>query len=380
MAFDELVLDDDELMARRDEGRLLWALATAGALVRRYVALADESGVHRVASADVPRSVLVAVDPASAGAGRVLARSVTAQAPAVGWSGVELPRWAGPADALLGGSLDGRHPRLVRLVEQAAHRGLAVAVVAPVPSPLAQAAGREPVIALADGVHLRAARWAVLAPLLQVADRLGLVAAPAEALGRIADALDATAQACRPTRAAFTNPAKLLAAVPLEPGAGPLAGVAARVIAEACQLLAGSPAVAVGLPDEVAIAGALLRGDVPAFSTDDPEGLFADRTEDEPRRPVLLTVGDDGSPDDPGLGPRTDAEVQLDERAARRAAAALHGIATQRGLRSARVDVGRAVSPLERFAAATAFGDFTATYLALGLGFDPSEPRPGEIS
>jgi hypothetical protein len=36
--------------------------------------------------------------------------------------------------------------------------------------------------------------------------------------------------------------------------------------------------------------------------------------------------------------------------------------------------------PLVRFGAASAFGDFTAAYLALGMGIDPSPPRPGELA
>ena len=384
MSFDELVLDDAEQLALRDDGRLLWALAGTGAQVRRYVELRDESGLGRLAGGDEPRAVLVASDVQATGAARALARVVTAQAPAVVWRGVDLPRWAGPADALLVGSTDGRHPRLVRLVEEATYRGLALVVVAPVPSPVAQAAGRSPVVGMAPDVHPRAARWAVLAPLLQAADVLGLIAAPADVLAQVAAALDETAELCRPNADAFTNPAKVLAlelsdSLPVVAGAGPLAGVAARAIAEGLQLLAGSPAVSVGLPDGVATAGALLRGAAAPVGADDPEGLFADRGMDAARRPCLVTVGDDGSPDDPSLGERTDAQVQLDEVAGRRAAAALHGIAGQRGLRSTRVDVGSATAPLARFAAATQFGDFTATYLALGLGIDPSELRPGEI-
>ena len=36
------------------------------------------------------------------------------------------------------------------------------------------------------------------------------------------------------------------------------------------------------------------------------------------------------------------------------------------------------LTPLARFAAATAFGDFTAAYAAIGRGIDPGSPRiPG---
>ena len=61
------------------------------------------------------------------------------------------------------------------------------------------------------------------------------------------------------------------------------------------------------------------------------------------------------------------------------AAEALHRIASQRGLRSSTVDVPPG-APLARFAAASLFGTFTATYLALGRGIDPSEARPGELA
>jgi hypothetical protein len=88
-------------------------------------------------------------------------------------------------------------------------------------------------------------------------------------------------------------------------------------------------------------------------------------------------IGDDGAVDDPDLGPRSPAQIQLDEVGARRAAAALHRLAGAVGLRSSSVDVPGG-DPLVRFAAATAFGDFTASYLALGLGIDPGAPDPAE--
>ena len=73
------------------------------------------------------------------------------------WSGAELPRWAGPADALLAASVDGRHPRVVAIIAEASRRGLEVCVVAPPRSPAALAAGRAPVAALERSVHHRAA-------------------------------------------------------------------------------------------------------------------------------------------------------------------------------------------------------------------------------
>ncbi len=377
MSFDEALLDDADALALRDSGRLLWALASSGAHLRRAVDTADEFDLSRLCMAEPPRAVLIATDSPAKGAGRVLTNLVTPTTPALLWHGVELPRWAGPADALLVGSSDGRHPRLARILEQAGHRGLAVAVAAPEGSPVAEAAGRAPVAHLPAEVNPRAVLWAVLTPLLQAADALSLIEAPPLLLAEIADSLDVMAESCRPSGDAFTNPAKALAvefaeSVPLIAGAGDLASVAARLFADRLQLFAGLPAVAVSLPDGVAPAGALLAGDVQDSFDDE---FFRDRGAEVVARPRLVTVGDE--PDD-ALGPPSNAHPQIDDLAAQRAAAALHRIANQRGLRSSTIDVGQG-PPLARFAAATSFGAFTATYLALGLGKDPSAPRPGEL-
>jgi hypothetical protein len=221
----------------------------------------------------------------------------------------------------------------------------------------------------------------VLAPLLQALDALGLHSVPPALLARIADALDETAEACRPSGELFTNPAKALAAEfaearPLIVGAGTLASVAARSTADALQMAAGSPAVAVSLPDGAGRAGALLRGAAPAPSEED---FFRDRIDDSaPQRARLLVIGDDGTADDASLGDRSDAQIQLDEIAARRAAATLRLLADELGVRASSVDVPDG-PPLARFAAAAAFGEFTAAYLGFGLGFDPGAPRPAEM-
>lgn len=385
MSFDDAVLDDTDLLLRRDEGGLLWALATAGAQVRQAVERAPDAGFDRLRADDPPRSLLIATDASASGAARVLARLAGPAAPAVVWNGSELPPWAGPADALLVGSADGHHPRLAALTAVATQRGLALAVAAPAASPIAAAAGRSPVADVGSGHHPRAARWSILTPLLLAGRALAVVRIPDDVLSRVADALDEEAAACRPHADAFTNPAKALAAefaeaLPVIAGAGPLASVAARLMRDAVQLCAGIPAVAVGLPDGVAVAGALLRGSVVAAEDAEFDGLFRDRVEDVALRPRLLTIGDEPDPDQPGPGERPDAAQRGDPTnlAARRAADALHGVATQRGLRSSAVDVPLG-PPLARFAAASAFGDFTATYLALASGLDPSEPRPGEL-
>jgi hypothetical protein len=379
VTFDEALLDEPAQLEHRDEHRLLWALATAGAQVRRAVETVGDFGAERLRGDEIPRALLVATDSAPSAASRLICRLSCTRTPALTWHGVELPRWAGPADALLIGSVDGRHPRLAELAAQGAQRGMAMAVVAPPGSQVAAAAGRAPLHELPRDLHPRAARWSVLTPLLQTLDVLGINPIPTGTLIEVAEALDQQAEACRPNGDAFTNPAKSLAiefaeSVPLIVGAGALAGVAARAISDALQQFAGASSVSVSLPDGVARAGALLRGAGAAPEED----FFRDRV-DEPaaRRPRLLVVGDDGSAEDMLLGDRSDAHIQLDEKAARRAAGALHELASELGLRHSTVDVPNG-DPLARFASATAFGEFTAAYLALGLGLDPGAPGPAE--
>jgi hypothetical protein len=218
----------------------------------------------------------------------------------------------------------------------------------------------------------------VLTPLLQALDALGVNPIPSGLLVEVADALDQQAELSKPDGDAFVNPAKALAiefadTIPLVAGAGALAGVAARAISDALQQFAGATSMSVSLPDGVGRAGALLRGTAPAAAD-----FFRDRIDDVPTvRPRLLVVGDDGTADDVLLGERSDAQIQLDEVAARKAARALHDLAANLGLRSSTVQVPNG-DPLARFAAAAAFGEFTAAYLAFGLGLDPGARGPAE--
>jgi glucose/mannose-6-phosphate isomerase len=304
----------------------------------------------------------------------MLAALASADAPVLDWRDPTLPRWAGPADALVVVSADGRHPRLAELVAQADRRGMAVAVAAPARSPVAAAAARHPI---ADVSHLgsvppRAAWWALATPALQMLDALGL-APTAHLLAGVADSLDWVAETDRPDSSAYTGPAKLLAAelaesVPVIAGIGAAGTVAARRFAGAVQLIGGSTAMAAALPDDVARIGSLLE-----FATTDAD-FFADRVSEPRVRPRLVLIGDDdryGEPQDTrwdGLG----------DDAGRRAGSALAGLAASRGIGSSRILVPDG-PPLVRFAAASATGDFAATYLALARGIDPSAPRLGEL-
>ena len=305
--FDEALLDEPERLEQRDEQRLLWSLATAGAQVRRAVETVGDFGVERLRAAELPRALLVATDSAPSAASRLVTRLSCTRTPALTWHGVELPRWAGPADALLIGSVDGRHPRLAELAAQGARRGLAMAVVAPAGSQVAAAAGRAPLHELPRDLHPRAARWSVLAPLLQALDALGVNADPVRA-ARSRSPTRSTRRRRRAGRPATRSPTRRSrwrssspTRTPLIAGAGALAGVAARAISDALQQFAGVSSVSVS-PARRRRPGpaSLLRGAGPAPVDD----FFRDRLDEEPARarPRLLVVGDDGSADDLLLG------------------------------------------------------------------------------
>ncbi|UQX87535.1 hypothetical protein M6D93_14665 [Jatrophihabitans telluris] len=372
-AFDPEVLENPETLQQIDRSALLRALAGAGAHVRRALATVAEMELQRLAGF-TPRALLVATDAHVPYLSNLLTVLAGDQVPVVDWREPALPRWAGPADALVVCSADGRHPRLAELTEQADRRGLSVAAVAPAGTPVSVSAARHP---LADIGYLtdsprRALWWALATPVLLALEAMNLTSVSGELI-EVADALDAVAEANRPDSSAFTGPAKMLAtdlaeAVPVVAGAGRGATVAARRVAGAIQLIGGSTAMAASLPDDVARVGSLLE-----FASAESD-FFADRVTDTRALPRLVLIGDD-EPFAAELSPTRDP---LSGEAARRAGRALAELATSRGIGCSRIDVPDA-DALVRFAAAAAVGDFAASYLALGRGIDPAAPRLGEL-
>lgn len=381
------VLDSETLIQRRDPDRLLWALALSGAQVRQAVNRTDRWDRAALLSDLPPRAVLIVTDPPAAIAAAVLAQLGCERVPVLDWRAPELPRWAGPTDVLLAASVDGRHPRVATLLADAERRGLTVVAVSPEDSPVAAAAGRGVRIPVDPGTHRRAAWWAILAPLLLVLDLLGVLDAPASMLTELADDLDSVAESARPGTDAFTNAAKQLAiefadTEPILAGCGPLSRLAAGQWAGSLARLAGIGSVAVGLPEDTATAGALLElppGGPGGAESDEDDGFFRDRTESQARRRRLVVITENGpaAPAWPEVG-SSDAGADLHELAAGRAAGALFDTAAARGLVSSTLDVP-GQRPLARFATATLFGDFVATYLAIGRGVDPAAMRAGEL-
>jgi hypothetical protein len=371
---DESILDDPEALARADTRSLLLGVAAAGARVRTAARLADEAGVSALKPAGHPRAVLVAGSgpTAAAAVAEVLAALGAANCPvlplhATGPAPYDLrwtlPGWAGPLDLLLVATPAGTEAGLASLVEQAYRRGCAAVAVTPAKSPIAEAMEQArgltlPFAAPPDtgidpgplpGQEDTGAFWALLVPLLALADRIGLLQAPPDAVQALADRLDQVAARCGPAIETFTNPAKTLAdelseSLPVLWSEGPVAAVVARRFAAVLAARAGRPALAAELPEAMDSHSALLAGAFAGAAA--PDDFFRDRVEDrEALRPRIVLL----------------------QQSAERAASAEHAV---RELTLAHgtplSELGGAEGgTLEAAAELLALTDFAAVYLAL---------------
>ncbi|MCX5391050.1 SIS domain-containing protein [Streptomyces sp. NBC_00094] len=307
---DETLLDAPDALALADRRGLLRGAAEAGARVRTAARHASEAGIADLHPEGRPRAVLVAgpgtaavgvadlIGALAGAAAPVVRLQATGVAPAAGALRWALPGWAGSVDLLLLPTTDGSEPGLALLAEQAYRRGITVVAVAPKASPLAEAVGgshglfvplatapNESPDEYAESLAASPGElWALFTPLLALLDRVGLIDAPPEALEKVADRLDRTAERCGPAIATYSNPAKTLAAeladsLPLIWTEGNAAGAAGRRFATVLAELAGLPALAAELPEALPAHGVLLAGDFAAGA--DPDDFFRDRVEEQ---------------------------------------------------------------------------------------------------
>ena len=362
-AIDEVLLDDLEGLVAADKGGTLLALAGAGAQVRAAHTLATEAGAASVALDGRPRALVVA----ALGGSAVVADLLTALAgpgspvPVMAVHSSTLPGWVSPLDLVVAVSMSGRAVGPLAVASEAARRGCRLLTVGRERSPLADVCAR------ARGVHvpvqggLRSSRvglWALAVPVLVAADALGLVPGDAHVLDATADALDAVADAARPSSEAFVNPAKSLALdlagnVPLVLGAGDLAGVAALRTAAQLSRNARHPAVSGILPDAAAEVVATFDGPFVRSSDD----LFADPFDAPTATALRLLLLHD--------------TVEDEDDDVRRVAAVVADTAREGGVlvTELRAEPGPA---LARIASLIGLTDFASVYLALGLGLDPA--------
>lgn len=416
---DEALLDDPDEIARKDSRGTLRALASAGAQVRELSRLAQEEGIDRLASVERPRAVLVAAIGGSSIVADVLELLAEpgSPVPVQARRNLPLPGWVGPLDLVVAVSLSGRAPGPLAVAAEAARRGAMLLTVGADDSPLAEVCRR------ARGVHVgvgqsrissRTSLWTLLTPVLMGADRMGLLDAPQAELDLVADRLDELAEELRPTSDAFVNPAKVLAVqlaetVPVVLGDGPLGGVAAARASSMLARTARIPAPFGELPDAAsgivatfdgpytAIGGRragtyddsrIRLGDIDTSSWEphhfaEPEGDLMERRRG-PRREDERSAGGDDIFADPYLdGPAPprlgllmlrDAAADPPTREGDQAEALTDAVLTTAREAGVKVMETRAEPgpALVRLADHIATVDFTATYLAIGLGLDPS--------
>jgi hypothetical protein len=375
---DESLIDDPDSIAARDTGETLRALATAGAQVREAITLSDDAHIDRVAGGERPRSVLVASLGGSAVVADVLELLAEpgSPVPVSVRRNLPLPGWVGPLDLIVAVSLSGRARGPVAVAAEAARRGASLLTVGAADSPLADICAR------ARGVHIdvgrgrsssRSSLWSLLTPVMLAADALGLVEAGPQVLYDTADRLDLHAEACRPRSESFVNPAKILAisladSIPVVLGDGPLNGVAAVRAASMLSRTARMPATYGELPDAASQIVATFDGPFTAGGgrgagqREPAADIFADPFLDGPAQPRLGLLMLRDAPVTPATQESEDQEAFTD---------AVVQTASDAGLRVATV-VAEPGHPLVRLAGQIAQTDFAATYLAIGLGLDPS--------
>ena len=375
---DETLIDDEESIAARDSSQTLRALATAGAQVREAITLSTDARIDRVAGGERPRSVLVASLGGSAVVADVLELLAEpgSPVPVSVRRNLPLPGWVGPLDLVVAVSLSGRAKGPVAVAAEAARRGASLLTVGAADSPLADICAR------ARGVHIDVGRgrsssrtsfWSLVTPVMLAANALGLLEAGEQVLYDTADRLDLQAEACRPRSESFVNPAKILAitladSIPMVLGDGPLNGVAAARAASMLARTARMPASYGELPDDASQIVATFDGPFTAGGgrgvgeRESAPDIFADPFLDGPAQPRLGLLMLRDAPTTPVTQESADQEAFTD---------AVMQTASDAGVRVASV-VAEPGHPLVRLAGQIAQTDFAATYLAIGLGLDPS--------
>ncbi len=151
--------------------------------------------------------------------------------------------------------------------------------------------------------------------------------------------------------------------VPVVLGDGPLTGVAACRAASMLARTARVPATHGALPDAasqlVATLDGPFGGGAPGALAASGGDIFADPFLDGPAAPRLGLL----ALRDPELDPRSAALADAVIESARDAGAVVHEQEARPG------------EPIERLASLVGLTDFAATYLAIGLGLDPSVSR-----
>lgn len=318
MSLDDTVLDDPDQLLAIDSGRMLASTASAGAAIRTALDGDADLILNPLVEQGRPRSLVVVGAGGSSAPGEVLAAVTGRGAPlpvfAVG--GPSLPGWIGPMDLVVAVSASGSTAEVLTFVSEAIRRGSSVFGIGADDSPLQQLCSSSRSVAfwpvsrrspLHDVQKARSLLWALSAPLILLAEKLGMVPLARHGLAGAANRLDERAQECGLGRPTEENPAKslsmhLTAGLPLIWGSGDIGAVAARRMGRQLAENADWPSVVGILPEAVRTHAGLFQGPWarPASEAD----IFRDRMADDQPQPRLRAL----LLRDPGEHPET-AEI-----------------------------------------------------------------------
>lgn len=365
MPLDESVLDDQREVTTRG-GPLLAATAAAGSGLREAITQVDPDCFGPLIVDGRPRAVVVAGAGGSSAAGDILAACAGngSAVPVVTIGGPSLPGWVGPLDAVITLSASGASAETLSVAVEAARRGsrlIAIGFSGPLLDQVADMRGA--VVSLRrpdETLPARALTWRMAAPLLLLAERLGVVAAADAALEQAAEVLESVAVANGPARRLGDNEAKELAiemaeSLPLVWGTPDVPAAVCRRVARQFAENAGLPVLPGSLPEVARTHARVLAG---AWAPDDD--IFRDRVEqpDAPRPRLMLLQDDLADP----------LSLHLSH--------ALQRVAEDHGVPVRRLEGGSG-HPLVRFARLTETFDLASIYAAVALGLDPADTARG---
>jgi len=351
---DPYLLDDAESIELADTSGVVRDVAGAPAQLREAAFIAAEVDLSDLRDGPRPRAVVVVGAGDGGIAGETLAALVspTSPVPVVVVRGARLPGWVGAADLVVGVSGSGTTQTTLTTVEEAVRRGVPVVGVGAPGSPLLELvlSGRGVVFGVAGGRGDSSGLWALAAPVLVLAQAIGISRLPAADLDGAAEVLDSWTERCRPSKEGFLNVGKELALAladrqPLLWATSQLAGVAAHRGASQLASRAAVPALHATLTNAELDQVALL---------DDPTAAE--------RLAVVLLRHDD---EQPAVADR---------------AAALRDLAAERGVPVHELQA-EGTGGLSALASLVAPLDFASAYAALARGLDPGRAGViGELS
>lgn len=295
MSLDDTLLDEPEELVAIDTGRMLASTAAAGAAIRTALQTDSEPILAPLVEQGRPRSLVVVGAGGSSAPGEVLAAVAGrgSSVPVFALGGPSLPGWIGPMDTVVAVSASGGTSEVLTFVNEATRRGCSVMGIGAANSPLQELCTTARGVAfwpvsrrspLQDVQKARSLLWALSAPLILLAEDLGLVPLARHGLAAAASRLDERAVECGISVATAENPAKslsihLTSGLPLMWGSGDVGAVAARRGSRQLAENADWPSVVGVLPEAVRTHGGLLGG--PWAEPPSEDDIFRDRTMDE---------------------------------------------------------------------------------------------------